>query len=44
MIVKQHIKDFDKLGLGNFIQFGACSVLGKGEWEKWAHNIRGRNK
>ncbi len=32
MIVKQYIKDFEKLGLGLFVHFGIYSVLGSGEW------------
>lgn len=34
MIVKQYIKDFEKLGFGMFVHFGIYSVLGKGEWSK----------
>ena len=34
MIVKQYIKEFEKLGFGMFVHFGAYSVLGKGEWAK----------
>ena len=32
MIVKQYIKEFEKLGFGMFVHFGLYSVLGKGEW------------
>ena len=32
MILKQYIKDFEKLGLGMFVHYGLYSVLGKGEW------------
>ncbi|MBP3396543.1 MAG: alpha-L-fucosidase [Clostridia bacterium] len=32
MIVKQYIKDFEKLGLGMFVHFGLYSDIGKGEW------------
>ncbi len=32
MIVKQYIKEFEKLGFGMFVHFGIYSVLGKGEW------------
>ena len=32
MIVKQYIKDFEKLGFGMFIHFGLYSMLGRGEW------------
>ena len=34
MIVKQYIKDFEKLGFGLFVHFGVYSVIGKGEWAK----------
>lgn len=34
MIIKQYVKDFEKLGLGMFVHFGLYSVLGKGEWAK----------
>ena len=32
MIVKQYIKDFEKLGFGMFVHFGLYSILGTGEW------------
>ena len=32
MIIRQEIKDFENLGFGMFVHFGAYSVLGKGEW------------
>ena len=32
MIVKQYIKEFEKLGMGMFVHFGLYSVYGKGEW------------
>jgi len=32
MIVEQRIKNFEKLGLGMFVHFGAYSIIGKGEW------------
>ena len=32
MIIEQRILDFEKLGLGMFVHFGAYSVVGKGEW------------
>ena len=32
MIVKQYIKDFEKLGFGMFVHFGLYSVAEKGEW------------
>ena len=34
MIVKQYIKDFEKLGFGMFVHFGLYSLVGKGEWVK----------
>ena len=34
MIVKQYIKDFEKLGFGIFVHFGVYSAVGKGEWSK----------
>ena len=34
MIIKQYIKDFEKLGFGMFVHYGLYSVLGKGEWAK----------
>lgn len=34
MIEKQYIKEFEKLGFGMFVHFGAYSVLGRGEWAK----------
>jgi alpha-L-fucosidase len=39
MIVKDYIKNFEKLGFGMFVHFGLYSVLGKGEWAKKALNI-----
>ena len=39
MIVKQYIKEFEKLGFGMFVHFGVYSVLGKGEWAKQLLNI-----
>ena len=39
MIVKQYIKDFEKLGFGMFVHFGLYSVLGMGEWAKRKLNI-----
>lgn len=32
MIVKQYIKDFEKLGFGMFVHFGLYSEIGEGEW------------
>ena len=34
MIIRQAVKDFEALGFGMFVHFGAYSVLGKGEWAK----------
>lgn len=34
MIVKEYIRNFEKLGFGMFVHFGLYSVLGKGEWAK----------
>ena len=34
MIIKQYIKDFEKLGFGMFVHFGPYSVYGHGEWAK----------
>ena len=39
MIVKQYIKEFEKLGFGMFVHFGAYSQIGKGEWVKEVHRI-----
>lgn len=32
MIIKNYIKEFEKLGLGMFVHFGLYSIHGKGEW------------
>ena len=32
MIVKQYIKDFEKLGFGMFVHFGMYSMFEHGEW------------
>ena len=32
MIVKEYIKEFEKMGFGMFVHFGIYSVLGRGEW------------
>ncbi len=42
MLVKQYIKDFEKLGFGMFVHFGLYSMLGLGEWSKLQHNIPDR--
>ena len=39
MIVKQYIKEFEKLGFGMFVHFGVYSMIGNGEWVKQIHNI-----
>ncbi len=39
MIVKQYIKEFEKLGLGMFVHFGLYSQMEKGEWVKARHSI-----
>ena len=32
MIVKEYIKNFEKLGFGLFVHYGLFSLMGKGEW------------
>ena len=39
MIVKQYIKDFEKLGFGMFVHFGLYSTMCRGEWIKHMDNI-----
>lgn len=39
MIVRQYIKEFEKLGFGMFVHFGLYSMLGTGEWTKLCNNI-----
>ncbi len=39
MIVKQYIKDFEKLGFGMFVHFGLYSIIGEGEWVQNLRNI-----
>ena len=39
MIVKQYIKDFEKLGFGMFVHFGLYSCIGMGEWAKKSRSI-----
>ena len=39
MIVKQYIKDFENLGFGMFVHFGAYSIFGRGEWVQDILNI-----
>ena len=41
MIIKQYIKDFEKLGFGMFVHFGIYSQLANGEWVQSLHNIPG---
>ena len=36
MIIRQEVKDFENLGFGMFVHFGAYSLIGKGEWAKYA--------
>lgn len=42
MLVKQYIKDFEKLGFGMFVHFGLYSMLRLGEWSKLQHKIPDR--
>ncbi len=39
MIVKQSIKEFEKLGFGMFVHFGLYSMMGKGEWNKSCNHV-----
>ena len=39
MIVRQYIKDFEKLGFGMFVHYGLYSLVGTGEWAKLCNNI-----
>ncbi len=39
MIIRQEVKDFENLGFGMFVHFGAYSLLAKGEWAKFALKI-----
>ncbi|MBQ6825450.1 MAG: alpha-L-fucosidase [Clostridia bacterium] len=39
MIVKEYIKNFEKLGFGMFVHFGLYSILGKGEWIRHSAQI-----
>ena len=39
MIVHQYVKDFENMGLGMFVHFGAYSVLAHGEWVMHQHKI-----
>ncbi len=38
MIIKDYIKEFEKLGFGMFVHFGLYSIHGKGEWA-YSRNI-----
>lgn len=39
MIIKQYIKEFEKMGFGLFVHLGLYSVIGKGEWAKYSCSI-----
>ena len=39
MIIKQYVKDFEKLGFGMFVHFGVYSTIGLGEWAKFQYEI-----
>ncbi len=39
MIIKEYIKNFEKLGIGLFVHYGLYSVIGRGEWSKKTCNI-----
>ena len=39
MIVKQYVKEFEKLGFGMFVHFGIYSQLANGEWVQSLHGI-----
>ncbi len=39
MEVYSYIKDFEKLGFGLFVHFGLYSMLKKGEWTEYLHDI-----
>ena len=39
MIVRQYIKEFEKLGFGMFVHYGLYSLVGTGEWAKLCNNI-----
>ncbi|MBQ7152392.1 MAG: alpha-L-fucosidase, partial [Clostridia bacterium] len=39
MEIKQHIKDFEKMGFGMFVHFGIYSCIGRGEWVRHNENI-----
>jgi len=39
MIVREYIKEFEKLGFGMFVHFGVYSMFENGEWVKDIHQI-----
>ncbi len=39
LIVKEYIKNFERLGFGMFVHFGLYSLLETGEWSQFCHNI-----
>ncbi|MBO5946056.1 MAG: alpha-L-fucosidase [Clostridia bacterium] len=39
MIIKQYVKDFEKLEFGMFVHFGLYSTIGRGEWSRHLCNI-----
>ncbi len=39
MIIEKRVKDFEQLGFGMFVHFGAYSALKKGEWAKFSLDI-----
>lgn len=39
MIVKEHIKEFEKLGFGMFVHFGIYSLYEKGEWYRHSYSV-----
>lgn len=41
MIVRQYIKDFERLGFGMFVHFGIYSQMEQGEWVQALHGISG---
>lgn len=39
MEIYSYVKDFEKLGFGLFVHFGLYSMLKKGEWTEYLHDI-----
>ena len=39
MIIKEYIKQFEKLGFGMFVHFGVYSENARGEWARFSTNI-----